>query len=193
MSIAAIVLAAGASRRLGQPKQTICLGPETLLERAVRLAHLAGLIPVYAVVARDGELPLPLPLHATMVINPNAAEGIASSIRTGILAADCAGTEGAVILACDQPAVTSRHLRELIRNNCGGEKIVASSYAERKGIPAFFPASSFDRLLTLRGDTGARELIADATAVPLLHGEIDIDTVEDLVRAQALYPDGLPE
>jgi len=188
MTVAAIILAAGTSRRLGQPKQELRFGGETLLERAVRIANAAGLDPVFAVIAPD-RLPLPGP-SATALINPDAAEGMASSIRTGVLAADRAGVDGAVILACDQPAVTAGHLRALIRD---GGLVVASAYAGRKGVPAYFPSSVFGELLELRGDTGARGLLSSARAIPLANGELDIDTEEDLARAQALFPEGLPD
>jgi CTP:molybdopterin cytidylyltransferase MocA len=183
MKAAAVVLAAGASRRLGQPKQNIVLGGETLLERTVRVATLAGLDPIYVVVAL-GRSPSPLST-ATILLNPNADEGMASSIRTGIIAAGGDGAEGAVILACDQPAVTPEHLRAIVGD---GAAIVASAYAGRKGVPAYFPASAFEQLLELRGDVGARNLISNASAIELANGDLDIDTAEDLARAQFLYP-----
>ncbi|WP_263374211.1 nucleotidyltransferase family protein [Granulicella aggregans] len=182
MKVAAIVLAAGASRRLGQPKQNILLGGETLLERTVRVAKLAGLDPVYVVVAPGQELSS-LPF-ATMLFNPNAPEGMAASIRTGVLAAGGDGAEGAVILACDQPAVTPEHLSSIVGDRTA---IVASSYAGRKGVPAYFPAATFEQLLELRGDIGARQLISNVSAMELANGDLDIDTEEDLARAQTIY------
>jgi CTP:molybdopterin cytidylyltransferase MocA len=107
---------------------------------------------------------------------------MASSLRAGIAAAREAA--GAVVLACDQPAITAGHLRELAR---GADEIVASAYAGRKGVPAYFPASAFPELLKLRGDAGARELLQTARAVELPGGELDVDTVEDLERAIRIY------
>jgi len=182
MRAAAVVLAAGASRRLGQPKQNILLGGETLLERTVRIASLAGLDPVYVVVSQQ-QLPASLP-SATILVNPEAAEGMASSIRTGILAAIRGGSQGAAILACDQPAVTPEHLRAIVGD---GTAVMASSYAGRKGVPAYFPASAFEQLLELRGDIGARNLISNASAIELANGDLDIDTEKDLARAKTLY------
>ena len=183
MKAAAVVLAAGESRRLGQPKQDVILGGETLLERTVRVATQAALDPVYVIVAPGrhfSEIPC-----ATILTNPDAAEGMASSIRTGVLAATHHRCEGILILACDQPAVTPEHLRCLMGD---GTEVVASSYAGRKGVPAYFPASAFGMLLELRGDTGARDLIASARSIPLVNGELDIDTAEDLARAEILFP-----
>jgi CTP:molybdopterin cytidylyltransferase MocA len=182
MKVAAIVLAAGASRRLGQPKQDILLGGETLLERTVRVSKLADLDPVYVVVAPGHHLSS-LPF-ATMLVNPDAPEGMAASIRTGVLTAGGDGAEGAIILACDQPAVTPEHLRAIVGD---GTAVMASSYAGRKGVPAYFPASAFEQLLELRGDIGARNLISNASAIELANGDLDIDTEEDLARARTLY------
>ena len=183
--VAAIILAAGASTRLGTPKQSVHLAAETLLERTARLAHEAGLNPILGVLS-PALTSVPTPQGMLRVLNHQAAEGIASSIRTGIeaLAAATANPSGAILLACDQPAVTAQHLRELA---LGANEPVASSYAGRKGIPAYFPATLFAELLTLRGDQGARPFLQHARAIPLPGGEQDIDTIEDLEQARALY------
>ena len=181
MRVAAIILAAGSSKRLGEPKQSTRLGSETLLERVLRIAATAGLDPVFAVVT--SELAPILNWPARIVINEDAAEGMASSIRMGIAAAIEAQLEAVIILACDQPFITADHLRQLAS---GGSEIVASLYAGRKGVPAYFPASAFRNLLDLRGDIGARELLRTARAVPLKKGELDVDTAEDLKRAREL-------
>ena len=182
---AAIILAAGASRRLGSPKQLIRLGAETLLERTVRVALEAGLHPVYGVVAPDLLLD-PVPPGMILVVNHQAAEGMAASIRAGLRALQSGGqpSPGAVILACDQPAVTAAHLQALAQ---GLNDVVASRYAGRQGVPAYFPARVFAELLSLQGDLGARDLLQTATAVDLPLGALDVDTVEDLERAQKLY------
>jgi molybdenum cofactor cytidylyltransferase len=91
---------------------------------------------------------------------------------------------GVVILACDQPAVTAEHLRLLAE---GGDAVVASAYAGRKGVPVYFPARVFGALLALQGDTGARVLLREARAVELPGGELDVDTIQDLELAQRLY------
>ena len=182
MSVAAVVLAAGASTRLGQPKQNVRLGGESLLERTVRIAHLAALEPIFVVVGA-GQTHSLNP-HAIILVNESAAEGMASSVRTGIAAAIAAQVDGAVILACDQPAVTEAHLRELADSR---DEVVASAYAGRKGVPAYFPRSAFTELMELRGDSGARDLLREARAILLSNGELDIDTAEDLKRAREVY------
>jgi molybdenum cofactor cytidylyltransferase len=189
--VAAIILAAGASLRLGTPKQLARLGSETLIERAVRVAVEAELNPVYGVVPAD--LPLyPAPGGMIRVVNHEAAEGMASSIRAGLRALETGGApvSGVLILACDQPAVTSGHLCELAN---GGSDVVASAYAGRKGVPAYFPSTVFEALRGLRGDHGARDLIQNARAVPLPDGDLDVDTMQDLDRARMLYSTPRPQ
>lgn len=184
-SVAAIVLAAGASHRLGTPKQLVRLRSETLLERAVRVAFEAGLEPVLGVLPA-GLLIDPAPVGMVSVVNHEADEGIASSIRTGVraLAARSPDCSGAVLLACDQPAVTASHVRELAH---GDADVVASGYSGRKGVPAYLPRAFFDTLLALRGDLGARDILRDARVIPLPGGELDIDTLQDLERARREY------
>lgn len=179
-----MILAAGSSTRLGQPKQDARLGKETLLERTVRIAHSAALTPVFVVAARDHACSLD---GRTIVLQNQAAnEGMASSVRTGVAAAILAEVDGVVILACDQPAVTEEHLRQLASSR---DETLASAYAGRKGIPAYFPRSAFSDLMKLSGDRGARDLLRDARSIPLKEGELDIDTPEDLKRARELYTD----
>ena len=157
---------------------------ETLLERAVRVAHEAGLRPVVGVVPAD--LALVPQLKMICVLNAEARDGMASSIRVGLraLAEDDATISGAILLACDQPSVTAAHLRELASDPTSA---VASSYAGRNGVPAYFPARTFQALMALEGDVGARDLIQNARSIPLENGDLDIDTVDDLIKARRLY------
>lgn len=183
MKCAGIVLAAGASKRLGMPKQLVEIGGETLLARAVRVVHEAELEPCLVVVSGDYDVP---DLDAcTVLLNEQAREGMASSIRLGVSSAQAAGVDGVVIVACDQPAVTTVHLRLLV---AGGDEVVASAYAGRCGVPAYFPARVFGELMELRGDVGARELLRAARVVELAGGELDVDTVEELALARERYP-----
>ena len=186
-SVAAIVLAAGASKRFGSPKQLIRLGTRTLLERAVAGALDGGLDPVFIVVT-PGLAIGSQPHGIVRVDNYEADSGMASSIRAGVraLLKDGRAFDGAILLACDQPAVTATHLQELAR---GGDQILASAYGGRRGIPAYFPAALFRDLLTLKGDSGAREMVKTAKSIDLIGGELDIDTAADLAQAQELYRD----
>ena len=188
--IAAVVLAAGASRRLGSPKQLVMLGSETLLERAVRVAREAGCSPVIVVLGAEhkhvlGNCALG---DVVPVIHDKWEEGMGSSIRLGVQVCEVAAGEiaGVVVMTCDQPAVTVKHLQLLM----AAREVKASRYVGRNGVPAFFPKRYFDELMALSGDVGARELLRFAEAVELEDGELDVDTVEDWKRARELFGGG---
>lgn len=181
MSIAAVVLAAGFSRRLGRSKQDIVLDGETLLHRSVRVALGASLSPVIVVVREASEYS-DSANNIVLAINHDAGEGIASSIRCGIHLASSYDVAGAVLLACDQPALTADHLRALMKDK---QRVTGSAYAGSIGVPAYFPATSFPLLLQLCGDTGARKLLLNAHAISAEDLRLDIDTEQDLSAACA--------
>jgi len=118
------------------------------------------------------------------VLNGEAGEGMAASIRAGVRALG-GEVAGVVVMTCDQPAVSAAHLRGLAEG--AGEVVVASAYAGRRGVPAYFPARVFGALMKLRGDAGARELLRGARAIALPDGELDVDTEEVLARARVLF------
>jgi molybdenum cofactor cytidylyltransferase len=184
VSVAAVVLAAGASRRLGRAKQTVEIGGETLLERAVRVAVEARLEPVIVVV-RDAGVVSGL-RGCEVVVNELADEGMASSIRVGVARAGELGVVGVVVMACDQVALRAEHLVAL----CGEvDRVTGSGYAGKVGIPAYFPAEMFGELMELRGDVGARELLRGAAVVVDEALGLDVDTEADVERARS-YADG---
>jgi CTP:molybdopterin cytidylyltransferase MocA len=184
---AAVVLAAGASVRLGEPKQLVRLAGETLLQRAIRIAHEAGCAPVVVVLGADAEqIAAQCDLSdAVVVVNDAWSEGMASSIRVGVgrLGMVAKDANGVVLMTCDQPAVSAAHLRALMKTGAA----TASAYAGRRGVPAYLPAAAFAELMELRGDSGARELLREAAAVELAGGELDVDTVEDLAEAERIF------
>ena len=189
MRVPAIILAAGASRRLGQPKQLVSIDGETLLARTVRIATECACDPIVIVLGAQHEAILAsVDLSQThAVINSNWEQGIATSIRAGIeaLLLRSPSATSVLLLVCDQPRLTADHLRALLNTHASDEQnIVASHYAGTAGIPAIFPANQFSRLRSLRGDAGARSLLRDP-ASPIIMvrfegGEIDIDTPADL-------------
>ena len=187
-SVAAIVLAAGASRRLGEPKQLAMVGGERLLDRAVRVALEAGLEPVVVVLGAEAQrIERKCRLDgALVVLNPGWEEGMGSSIRVGIGA--LADVQGVVLMTCDQPVVTAEHLDLLVETGLSGPAAIAASvYAGGLRVPAFFPESEFGCLAELTGDQGARGLLAGARPVELTGGELDVDTVEELEEARLRF------
>ena len=181
---AAIILAAGASTRLGEPKQLVTLGGETLLERAVRVASEAGLSPVIAVV-HDAALIDQLQVRGDQVLlNRQYYKGMSTSIRAGVRWAKGMGASGVVLMTCDQPAVTPHHLQAL---SAEPDAVAGSGYAGKTGVPAYFPATYFEQLMSLQGDAGARELLRSAKAISYEMLALDVDTPDDLARARELF------
>jgi len=180
---AAVVLAAGASTRLGEPKQLAVVGGERLLERAVRVAREAGCAPVVVVLgARAEEIRAACVLgDARVVVNEEWSEGMGASVRVGVGAVGDA--EGAVLMTCDQPAVTAEHLLVLMATG----EVTASGHAGRRGVPAYFPAAMLGALREVKGDAGARELLREARVAELVGGEMDVDTAEGLAEARRVF------
>jgi molybdenum cofactor cytidylyltransferase len=163
VSVAAVILAAGFSTRLGTSKQEVVFQGETLVQRAERLARAAA-----------DEV-----IIVTPQLNPDAAEGIASSIRAGVR---LAGADARIlIMLCDQPLITIEHLLHLIATV---SPIAATGYAGIAGVPAVFAPEFAPELLALRGDRGARAVIEahrDVTrVVPFEDAAVDIDSEDDL-------------
>ncbi|MFI5386050.1 MAG: NTP transferase domain-containing protein [Fimbriimonadales bacterium] len=164
---AVIVLAAGMSPGKGRPKQLVPYLGRTLVEHAARTALASGACEV-VVVAGDhhDEIRRRLQkLPVRVVHNRDWAEGMASSIRAG-LSRLRSQPRAAILSLCDQPRITSAHLRTLGERvlAADGPAIVASSYDGISGAPCAFTRSMFPRLLELRGAFGARHLIRKAGA-----------------------------
>ncbi len=170
MPVTCIVLAAGASRRLGRPKQLVHFEGEPLVVRASRTA--ARVSQTIVVIPPDAAIRQALQGFA-VIENKDASEGMASSIRCGVEA-----TSGDVIITlCDQPLVTSEHLRALIEAHA---PIAASGYNGISGVPAFFAAKFRDELVALRGDAGAQGIINahrdQVVTIPFEAAGFDVDT-----------------
>ncbi len=168
---------------MGQPKQLMELDGETLVHRTARIALQAGCDPTIVVLGCQAEAvgAALSGLPCTRIINGGWTEGLASSIRTG-LGAVPQNAVAVLLLACDQPAVDAVFLRLLIKDHrLEPERIAAAAYAGAVGIPALFPRRCFEALTKLTGDRGARTLLeeADVLSLPLLGGEMDIDTILD--------------
>ena len=167
--IALAVLAAGASRRFGSPKQLAVVDGETLLHRAARVAN------EWASRGSDRRAFVVLGAHIAdvdleVVINPQWEEGIATSIHAAVHAAGDA--DALLITLADQPGIRADDLERITRIDA---PVVAAAYARTVGVPAMFRRSHFDAVLALRGDRGAKSLLAGAATVAIPAAAWDID------------------
>lgn len=188
-SIWVVVLAAGLSSRMGEPKLMLPLAGQTLI-RHTALAALACSEHV-AVVCRPEDAPLQqelADLPVRLVSNAEASLGLSTSLRAGIAEVQRESGEAAVILLGDMPGVGTEVL-QWVMTKFGetGSRIVRAKYADQPGHPVLFHHSLFPDLLALQGDQGAKPLIAKY-AHEIAHVEIadkhpaDVDTPEDYAR-----------
>lgn len=191
-AIAAVILAAGGSSRLGRPKQLLASGGRSLLRRVAEAAADSGCSPIVAVVGANAERMREELTRLPVSVVENAAweRGIGSSIKTGVsaVAAD-PDVDAVLLLLCDQPRVSCAVLRSLISSFARPEALVAASaYAGALGPPALFSRALFAELLSLDDGEGAKRVIhrhtANAVAVPFPDGAFDIDTPDDAARLQ---------
>ncbi len=185
---AAVILAAGASMRLGRPKQLIEVDGEPLLRRAARAALATAPKRALIVVGAqaDAVFAAAADLRVERVDCADWAEGMGASLRAAIAAlAQDDAVHGALVLLTDQPALAAVHLQALVEAwRADPSRAVASAYADTIGVPALLPRTWFDALGALRGDAGARELLRGhrdrirTIAAPAL--DLDLDHPGDL-------------
>ena len=188
--VAALVLAAGASSRMGRPKQLLDWGGRPLVRVAAEVALAAQLSPLLVVVggaqAEVADALAGLPLR--IVGNPDYAAGQSTSLRAGIAALDH-DVDAVVVLLGDQPYVTAAIVEQIVAEwQASGAAIVAPTYAGQRGNPVLFARAVFPDLLAIQGDQGARAVIAaDRGRIRLVAFDdprplADIDTPEDYER-----------
>jgi len=183
-----IILAAGNSSRLGEPKQLLQFQNKSLIRHVVDAAINAIDSPVLTVSGSNEKLIIDelnfVPIH--LIHNPDWQQGMASSIRVGVeeLIRINPSIKGIIIAVSDQPFVTAQLFLDLIKKAEANEtSIVACSYEDTLGTPVLFPQQYFDSLLALNGAEGAKKLlkkfINDVINIPFPMGGVDIDTKED--------------
>jgi molybdenum cofactor cytidylyltransferase len=158
-----VLLAAGRSRRLGVAKQLLVIEGEPLARRAARLALATS--PLDAVlVTGDRAKAVEEAVHGLAircVFAEDFDEGMGRSLAAGLRHLD-PGCSGALVVLCDQPALTAEHLARLVEAWIAAPaSAAASSYAGIVGVPAVLPRAWFPKLMTARGDHGARDLLRE--------------------------------
>jgi molybdenum cofactor cytidylyltransferase len=183
-----IILAAGASTRMGQPKQLLAYNDANLMQHAIDEALAAGSQQVIVVLGSGGEKISEQinKKQANVLYNKNWQEGIASSIRAGLQQSLLlsANVDAVILMVCDQPYVNAALLRNLVSQHIeSGKHIVASQYKDTLGTPVLFHKTLFPQLLKLTGDTGAKKILMESKeqvqAVRFPLGDIDIDHMAD--------------
>lgn len=186
-----IILAAGESKRLGNPKQLLSFDGNTLLARVANTASKTNLSPVIAVLGANAEMIMTTlnnpGIH--VVKNDNWMEGMASSIRIGLtsMLELSPQIDGIMMLVCDQPYLHQDVIKALIdAQHHSSLPIAAASYGGKLGTPALFHKRIFTDLMSLSGDMGARKILERnrelVVAVDFEMGAVDIDTQEDYER-----------
>jgi molybdenum cofactor cytidylyltransferase len=181
--IGLILLAAGGSTRMGQPKQLLLYKKQTLLRRAAEQALAAGCDPVIVVLGSNAprlrtEL-TSLPIH--IMENPDWQQGMGTSIRTGLSAMP---PQPVIITLCDQPLIDAAALKKLIdAYNSTNRPLIAAQYAGTLGVPALFSEKFFPALLSLPDNSGAKQLLQQHSdqvlPIPMEFAATDIDTPQD--------------
>jgi molybdenum cofactor cytidylyltransferase len=183
MRLAAIILAAGKSGRLGTPKQLLKWRARTLVEHAVMGAGAvadAGVIVVTG--ANADEVSAAAGSAATVEFNPDWATGMASSLCAGLKKVPNKA-DGVLLMVCDQPLITAADLVRLVdvwHNHPSAP--VAAAYNDIIGVPAVLPARLLAELAGLTGEQGAGLWLRqrdDVIPVPLENAATDVDTQKD--------------
>ena len=190
--MAAIVLAAGRSTRMGEANKLLAdIGGTAMVRRVVEAVLASRARPVLMVTGHQAaDVAAAIAgLDVTPVANPDYATGLSSSLRAGVrsLPEDC---DGVLFVLGDMPRISPEHLDRLIAAFGAeeGAAVIVPVRAGRRGNPVLWPAMYFEELLQLEGDAGARRLFAaHAGAVREIDlGTdaifVDVDTPEALAR-----------
>ncbi len=187
-NISIIILAAGSSLRLGQPKQLLLYKGKTLLQLMIQAANNSMAQSTMVVLgANAGTIRKSMDFFEVYLTeNADWQEGMASSIRHGLnaLLERDPTTDAVIILLCDQPFVSADLLNDLIsKHQETGKPVVACRYNNIPAVPALFHKKIFPELLQLKGDVGAKAIINKHTnelvQVDFLKGNVDIDSLAD--------------
>jgi CTP:molybdopterin cytidylyltransferase MocA len=174
--VACVILAAGAGRRFGGPKQLAVLHGRPLLAHVAELA--APWDPVVVLGAHADEVRAAVPEGTRVVVCEEWSEGQAASLRAGVAAVG--GAHWALVLLADQPLLTRAAIEGVLAARDCGSDAVRATYGGTPGHPVVLGRRVLDAVPSLRGDTGARELLSRFTVRTWEAGHLcdptDIDT-----------------
>lgn len=197
IKIAHLLLAAGASTRMGQPKQLMTWKGRSLIQHAINTI-LESEVAEKLIVVLGANQSLIVPeledLEVEIVINPDWEEGMGSTIRCGLqylLENKSEDWAGIGISLVDQPLVSARHFQILYQEWHQNEHpIAAAHYNQILGVPAIFERSLFPKLLALKGPAGARKILMQhqekILPIDLPEAQFDLDTPNDYRKLKNL-------
>lgn len=188
--VTGLVLAAGGSSRLGQPKQLLPYGDRTLLDHALETARACAFDQLVCVLGGEGgAIRDAVDLHGVDVVdNPGFGAGCSSSIAAALTTVE-PRAEVLVLLLADQPGVTAATVASLLSGR-GNALFAACAYEDGRGHPLAFARETFADLADLHGDKGVWKLLdrrADEVVDVPIGGRIprDVDTWEDYLAVVA--------
>lgn len=187
---AAVIMAAGISERLGQPKQLLRRNGETLLHRMARLA--AATRPAVLVIAlpahAHGMADLLRDITGLKIVHPEPGRGMGASLQAA--APWVTAFHRVLVMGCDQPALESPHLHALLEGATGSASgCAATVLSGTVGVPAVVPGSWFEAFEAAPGNAGFRDRLRTLPRqqLAMIHAPalaLDIDTLEDLRMAR---------
>ena len=193
MNVSIVILAAGASSRMGAPKQLLHIQGKTLIKRITEMTMDTICYPIVVVLGANRAIirkeleRMPI----TIIDNPQWEQGMSSSIKMGLVGAYMTKKEidAVIFLTVDMPLVSAELINKMINKaseeHNGNQKleIVACKYDGQIGIPALFKRPLFNDLLELKGDQGAKKIIIEnkdrTTLIDFPAGKVDLDTIEE--------------
>ena len=187
-NVGIIILAAGASTRMGRPKQLLPLNGQPLLLHCVDEALSTSVSDVVVVLGSDPETYRDLleTYPVRVVVNDGWQNGIGSSIKAGLLAMQDTdrNLDAVLFLVGDQPAIRFEYLCRMINMYYNSPvRLIASGYADTFGVPALFGAEFFDDILSLGDKDGAKRVLKKYEHLLAIlecpEGAVDIDTPQD--------------
>jgi len=163
MMISAILLAAGESKRMGEPKQLMPFSRGTMVEQTVDNLLNSAVDEVVVVVGHRAEevIKTIVTKPVKLAVNPDYQQGMSTSIIAGLKLVD-SGARAVMLVLGDQPFVDSQTINSLIDEFHNHDKGIAiPTYQGRKGHPIIFAIKYKEKLLELKGDIGGRQIIKD--------------------------------
>jgi molybdenum cofactor cytidylyltransferase len=202
MNTGIVILAAGASSRMGVPKQLLHIDGISLIKRITEMAMDTPCYPIVVVLGANRQMirkeleRMPI----TIIDNPQWENGMSSSIKMGLVGSYMTykELEAVIFLTVDMPLVSVELIQKMIEkaesasgNSVSLPDIIACRYNGQTGIPVLFKRKLFNDLLELDGDNGAKKVILahkeQTATIDFPEGKIDLDTIEEYRKFLSNY------